>query len=188
METDLSMMPHMSICRSPNVPRCCRCTRIRSTTCRSRVRSRMQPWNALKGFLHRGRSSSAGQPESQTRGRSHGGVKDKQFNYRHQISLHGGGPTGSVLTPEEEVTFYGHGKRVAGLGAASFLFVHADAQTTSSGVQLHRVPLTVIQGRTWGPKYPSASTQASLNNTVYATYIQDCLRKLEYCDKVLYFL
>lgn len=53
------------------------------------------------------------------------------------------------LTAEEEVTFYSDKKRWAGLRAVSFLFIHCDGYTTSSGIQLHWMPLTVIQRSTW---------------------------------------
>lgn len=64
LQTDLSMMPHMSICRLLWFPSCFRCTWIRSTRWPSTAMRRMQPWKTLKGFLHSDRlSSSAGQPE-----------------------------------------------------------------------------------------------------------------------------
>lgn len=51
------------------------------------------------------------------------------------------------LTTEEELTSYGDGG--AGMSDASFFFIYSDGQTTSSGVQLYWMPLTVIQSRTY---------------------------------------
>lgn len=60
---DLSMIPHVSICRLSYAPSCFCCTWIRSTSWSPTVSRRMQPWNTLKGFLHPCASSSLGQPE-----------------------------------------------------------------------------------------------------------------------------
>lgn len=52
-----------------------------------------------------------------------------------------------LLTAEEELTVCGQRKWDADVNGGSFVFVHRDAQVILSRVQLHRMPLTIVQ--TW---------------------------------------
>lgn len=53
----------------------------------------------------------------------------------------------SALTSEVEATVCGHREGVTGLSAASLLLVHCHRETTTFGLELHRVPLAVVQSR-----------------------------------------
>lgn len=108
----------------------------------------MQPWNALKGFIHSWLFTSAGQPPGE--------------RTQHQLSAkqsrgHSSEPVGTKLnhacvahTTEEKSTSCGYKKMGTGVGRGSVISVYGDSQVSSSGDQLHRVPLAVIQSWTWG--------------------------------------
>lgn len=51
----------------------------------------------------------------------------------------------SCLTTKEELAVCGEEEGDAGVSCGSFVCVHCDAQMIMSGVQLHIMPLTVIQ-------------------------------------------
>lgn len=63
------------------------------------------------------------------------------------------------LTTEKKMNSSGNKKRGTGVSSGSFISVHCDSQTSSSGDQLHRVPLAVIQSWTWG------------HTQIYGTYL-----------------
>lgn len=86
------------------------------------------------------------------------------------------------LTSEEELTSCGDRKRGTGVCGGAFVAVHGDGQMPSSGHQLHRVPLTVVQSRTWGQRFTNIDC-LHLNfmnvmiriSVIHLSILRDCL-------------
>lgn len=86
------MMPHMSICRWLQFPISLCCTLIKSTGWLSTVSRRMQPWKALKGFMHSWLFTSTGQPpeertQRQSTAKQHRGNLSEQCSIMHVLLL-----------------------------------------------------------------------------------------------------
>lgn len=64
------------------------------------------------------------------------------------------------LTTKKEVTFCSDRKSRAALSVLSFLFIHSEGQTASSGVHLHQMPLAVTESRACqtDARYPTLNT------------------------------
>lgn len=80
-----------------------------------------------------------------------------------------------LLTPEEELAL-GERKRDADVSGGSFVSVHRDAQMILSGVQLHAVPLTVIQP---GTCRSTQTGQVTPTNTEVSRNVKVLLRVSE---------
>lgn len=128
---------------------------IKSTGWLSTVSRRMQPWKALKGFIQSW-LPSAGQPAQERKQHQSANQTTRRNLWRPPWTC----PNDACLctcpfvdhslTTKVKLTSCGNKKRGTGVSRGSFISVHGDGHMSSSGDQLHRVPLTVIQSWAWG--------------------------------------